>query len=339
MKRLNVLFIGILSLLTVLFVSCGSKEKSSTEGQALEIKVSYIFKENEPTHLAMKEATDAINSRLEGQVKFVLYPNGQLPVYKDGLQQVVRGADFIDVDDLSYIGDYVPEFTALAGPMLYQNYDEYVKLMHSDLVADLKKKAEEKGIKILSLDYIFGFRSIISNKEVKSPEDLKGMKIRVPSSKLFIDTLNAMGASAVPMSFGETISALQQNVIDGLEGSYATNYLTKTYELRNKMSLTKHFLGTAGVYISTKVWDKLTDEQKTIIQEEFDKAAENNNKKMVELDKELVKNLQDGGVTINEVNLDEFAKLVQPIYQNIGITDEFYQKLMAEMEKIRSEQK
>lgn len=287
----------------------------------------------------MKEATDAINQRLEGQVKFVLFPNGQLPVYKDGLQQVVRGADFIDVDDLSYIGDYVPEFTALAGPMLYQNYDEYVKLMHSDLVADLKKKAEEKGIKIISLDFIFGFRSIISDKEIKEPADLKGMKIRVPASKLFIDTLNAMGASAVPMSFSETISALQQNVIDGLEGSYATNYLTKTYELRKNMSLTKHFLGTAGVYISTKVWDKLTDEQKAIIQEEFDKAAENNNKNLVELDKELVKNLEDAGVKINEVNLPEFAKLVEPIYKNIGITEEFYKQLMDEMQKIRTEQK
>ena len=287
----------------------------------------------------MKEATDAINQKLEGQVKFVLYPNGQLPVYKDGLQQVVRGADFIDVDDLSYIGDYVPEFTALAGPMLYQNYDEYVKLMHSELVADLKKKAEEKGIKIISLDFIFGFRSVISDKEIKEPADLKGMKIRVPASKLFIDTLNAMGASAVPMSFSETISALQQNVIDGLEGSYATNYLTKTYELRKNMSLTKHFLGTAGVYISTKVWDKLTDEQKAIIQEEFDKAAENNNKNLVELDKELVKNLEAAGVKINEVNLPEFAKLVEPIYKNIGITEEFYKQLMDEMAKIRAEQK
>ena len=287
----------------------------------------------------MKEATDAINQKLDGQVKFVLYPNGQLPVYKDGLQQVVRGADFIDVDDLSYIGDYVPEFTALAGPMLYQNYDEYVKLMHSDLVTDLKKKAEEKGIKIISLDFIFGFRSIISDKEIKEPADLKGMKIRVPASKLFIDTLNAMGASAVPMSFSETISALQQNVIDGLEGSYATNYLTKTYELRKNMSLTKHFLGTAGVYISTKVWDKLTDEQKAIIQEEFDKAAVNNNKNLVELDKELVKNLENAGVKINEVNLPEFTKLVEPIYKNIGITDEFYQQLMDEIAKIRAEQK
>ena len=292
MKKFRILSLLSLLVLIMLFTACGEKKASEEKkSEPLEIKVSYIFKENEPTHIAMKEATDAINQKLEGQVKFVLYPNGQLPVYKDGLQQVVRGADFIDVDDLSYIGDYVPEFTALAGPMLYQNYDEYVKLMHSELVADLKKKAEEKGIKIISLDFIFGFRSIISDKEIKEPADLKGMKIRVPASKLFIDTLNAMGASAVPMSFSETISALQQNVIDGLEGSYATNYLTKTYELRKNMSLTKHFLGTAGVYISTKVWDKLTDEQKAIIQEEFDKAAENNNKNLVEIDKELVKNL------------------------------------------------
>ena len=341
MKKFRVLSLLSVLAFIMLFTACGGEKKAAEEKKVepLEIKVSYIFKENEPTHIAMKEATDAINQRLEGQVKFVLFPNGQLPVYKDGLQQVVRGADFIDVDDLSYIGDYVPEFTALAGPMLYQNYDEYIKLMHSDLVADLKKKAEEKGIKIISLDFIFGFRSIISDKEIKEPADLKGMKIRVPASKLFIDTLNAMGASAVPMSFSETISALQQNVIDGLEGSYATNYLTKTYELRKNMSLTKHFLGTAGVYISTKVWDKLTDEQKTIIQEEFDKAAENNNKNLVELDKELVKNLEDAGVKINEVNLPEFAKLVEPIYKNIGITEEFYKQLMDEMEKIRTEQK
>ncbi|MCI7223031.1 C4-dicarboxylate TRAP transporter substrate-binding protein [Fusobacterium sp.] len=333
-KKILVILVSLLALFGL--VACkDSKEKAKNE--VLEIKVSYIFKENEPTHLAMKNATDAINKKLEGQVKFSLYPNGQLPVYKDGLQQVVRGANFIDVDDLSYLGDYVPEFTALAGPMLYRSYDEYEKLMHTNLVEDLKKKAEKKGIKILSLDYIFGFRSIVSNKAIIEPNDLKGMKIRVPGSKLFIDTLNAMGASAVPMSFGETISALQQNVVDGLEGSYATNYLTKTYELRNKMSLTKHFLGTAGVYISTEVWNKLTEEQRKIIQEEFDRAAKENNRDLVELDKELVKKLGEAGVTINEVNLVEFSKLVEPIYKNIGIDEEFYKNLMKELEKIRNE--
>ena len=152
MKKFRVLSLLSVLAFIMLFTACGGEKKAAEEKKAepLEIKVSYIFKENEPTHIAMKEATDAINQRLEGQVKFVLFPNGQLPVYKDGLQQVVRGADFIDVDDLSYIGDYVPEFTALAGPMLYQNYDEYVKLMHSDLVTDLKKKTREEVINILN---------------------------------------------------------------------------------------------------------------------------------------------------------------------------------------------
>lgn len=332
-KLRNVIFVVLLAILAV---ACGGKKEGEVKAdKPLEIRVSYIFKTNEPTHIAMEEAAKGINERLKGQVELILFPNGELPIYKDGLEQVVRGANFISVEDLSYIGDYVPEFTSLAGPMLYENYDEYVTLMHSDLVTDLKKKAEEKGIKVLSLDFIFGFRSVITDKKVVEPADLKGLKIRVPASKLFIDTLNAMGASAVSMPFGETISALQQGVIDGLEGSYATNYLTKTYELRKKMSLTQHFLGTAGVYISTKVWDSLTDEQRTVIQEEFDKAAVNNNIRMVDLDKQLIKDLEAAGVEINEVNLPAFAALTKPIYDQIGVP-EFNEKMFAELAKIRA---
>lgn len=334
MKKFRSIILGV--LLAMVMIGCGGKkEEKVAEKKPLEIRVSYIFKSNEPTHIAMAEAAKGINERLKGQVEFILFPNGELPVYKDGLEQVVRGANFISVEDLSYIGDYVPEFTSLAGPMLYENYDEYVELMHSDLVNQLKEKAKEKGIKVLSLDFIFGFRSVISDKKVVEPADMKGLKLRVPASKLFIDTLNAMGASATSMPFGETISALQQGVIDGLEGSYATNYLTKTYELRKKMSLTKHFLGTAGVYISTKVWDNLTDEQRTVIQEEFDKAAINNNIRMVELDKELVEKLEAAGVEINEVDLPAFAALTKPLYNEIG-TPEFNKKMFEELEKIRA---
>lgn len=333
-KLKNIIFMLVLMIFAV---GCGGKGKEETTEakKPLEIRVSYVFKINEPTHIAMEEAAKGINERLKGQVELILFPNGELPIYKDGLEQVVRGANFISVEDLSYIGDYVPEFTALAGPMLYENYDEYVKLMHSSLVEEVKKKAEEKGIKVLSLDFIFGFRSVISDKKIVEPSDLKGLKIRVPASKLFIDTLNAMGASAVSMPFGETISALQQGVIDGLEGSYATNYLTKTYELRKKMSLTQHFLGTAGVYISTKVWDSLTDEQRTVIQEEFDKAAINNNIRMVELDKQLIKDLEANGVEINEVNLPAFAELTKGLYNSIG-TKEFNEKMFEELAKIRA---
>lgn len=79
----------------------------------------------------------------------------------------------------------------------------------------------------------------------------------------------------------------------------------------------------------------MTEEQRNIIQEEFDKAAVNNNRRMLELDQELIANLEAEGVKINEVNLSEFTKLVVPIYKNIGVSDEFYNKMMKEIEDIR----
>ncbi len=83
--------------------------------------------------------------------------------------------------------------------MLYTSYDEYSELVQTELVADMKMRAEEKGIKILALDYIFGFRNVITDKVIRTPEDLAGVKLRTPGSKLFIDTLNAMGATAVSL--------------------------------------------------------------------------------------------------------------------------------------------
>ena len=74
----------------------------------------------------------------------------------------------------------------------------------------IKEVEEKHGIKVLALDYIFGFRSLMTNKVITEPKDLKGMKIRVPGSQLFIDTLTAMGANATPLPFSETISAMQQ---------------------------------------------------------------------------------------------------------------------------------
>lgn len=227
--------------------------KRGREGKKVRvIKVSHVFQTNEPTHIYISQAADRINERLKGQVELQVYPNGELPSYKDAIEQVLRGSDFISVVDPSYIGDYVPDFTALVGPMLYSTIEEYTNVTSSDFVKELEKKAEEKGIKVLSLDYTFGFRQIVTNKVIKTPEDLKGVKLRVPASKLWIDTFNALGANPVAMPWSETVSALQQKVIDGTETTYSFMSNSKLYELRKNVALTNHFIGTGGVYISTK---------------------------------------------------------------------------------------
>lgn len=330
MKKMKILFLVLLSVL--LLIACGKEEEKEKKPRI--IKISHVFQTSEPTHIYISQAADRINEKLKGEIEFQVYPNGELPSYKDAIEQVLRGSDFISVVDPSYIGDYIPDFTALVGPMLYKTYEDYTKVTSSDLVKDLEKQAEEKGIKVLSLDFIFGFRHIVTDKVIKEPEDLKGIKLRVPASKLWIDTFNALGANPVAMPWSETVSALQQKVIDGTETTFSFMSNSKLYELRKNVALSGHFLGTGGVYISTKVWNSFTDEQKKIIETEIKQAAEDNIKKMYELDEQYKKDIENNGMILNEVNLESFQEKTKKVYDEFpGFSENIYEKIRAEVNK------
>lgn len=335
MKKLSIFKVIGMVMTLFLLVACGSdKDKGENKEKARVIKVSHVFQTSEPTHIYISQAADRINERLKGQIEFQVYPNGELPSYKDAIEQVLRGTDFVSVVDPSYIGDYIPDFTALVGPMLYKTYEDYTKVTSSDFVKDLEKQAEAKGIKVLSLDFIFGFRHIVTNKEIKEPADLQGLKLRVPASKLWIDTFNALGANPVAMPWSETVSALQQNVIDGTETTYSFMSNSKLYELRKNVALSGHFLGTGGVYISTKVWESFTDEQRKIIEEEIKQAATDNIKKMYELDEQYKNDIEKNGMVLNEVNLEAFQEKTKKVFDEFpGFSKDVYQKIQDEIKR------
>ncbi len=322
----------------MLFASCGKKEAGATKGEKkVVIKLSTKFVEDEQTAKSLKRVAEKILERSNGNIEVQVYPGGQLPIGKDSMEQVVSGANWISVDGLNFIGDYVPDFNAINGPMLYQNFDEYLAMTQSDLVKNLKAEAEKKQIKVLSLDYLFGFRSMLTDKEVKVPEDLNGVKVRVPTSQLYMYTLEAMGANPTPLPFTEVYSGIQQGVVDGLEGSLMTIYGTKIYEVRKQVSLTNHLLGVSAVCISKQVWEGLTEEQRTIIQEEFDAGAKYNNDVTVELEKEYKVKLEELGVKFNEVDLAAFNKETSKVFSKFPKwTPGIYDEIMKELEAIRS---
>ncbi|MBC16842.1 TRAP dicarboxylate transporter-DctP subunit [Pseudodesulfovibrio profundus] len=329
-KTLAVLCAGL-----VLTLAVGTQ--SMAGDYKLTLKLSHVFSPAEQLSKSMDAVAESIHERTDGAINIQTFPQAQLPAYKEGVEQVVRGAKFISVEDPSFIGDYVPDFKALYAPMLYRSFDEYVKLTQTELVADMKAKAEAQGIKILALDYIYGFRNLITQKVIKTPADLEGMKIRTPGSKSYIDTLNAMGAVATPLPWGETLSAVQQGVVDGLEGSEFTNIGTKVYEGPTKnVANTRHILGTCGVYISTKVWNDIPAEYRAIIEEEFTKGANH----MVELLKSqhggVVKELESYGVKFNEVDGDAFRAALAPLYEEQeGMTPGIFKSIFSELDAMR----
>ncbi len=315
MKKLVLVFVAVSLLVTLTFMSCS---KDDSKDYKLVLKMSHVFAPNEQLTKSLTMVVDNIQKRTNGVIEIQQYPQGQLATYKDGVEQVVQGAKFISVEDPSYLGDYVPDFNALVGPMLYNNFDQYEYMIQTDFVKNMIKEVEEKhNIKVLALNYIFGFRSMMTNKLIEKPEDLKAMKIRVPGSQLFIDTLNAMGANATPLPFAETISAVQQGVVDGLEGTMDAYGTNGSSEVAKKMALTNHFLGTCGVYINRDLFNSIPKEYQAIIEEEFTKGA----KHMIgEISKnyEIAKaNLESQGITFNEVDHDAFAEAVAPVYENM----------------------
>lgn len=330
--------IQFIILSAVLLLAACQKDKSDRDF-SITLRLSHVFNVNEELSQSIELVAERINKKSNGAIRVLTYPGGQIATYKDGVEMVVRGAHFISVEDPSYIGDYVPEFTAMVGPMLYNNFDEYIELTKTPMVQGWLSKLEDKGIKVLSLNYIFGFRNLITDKVIKTPDDLKGVKLRTPGSKLFIKTLNAMGANATPLPWGETFSALQQGVVDGLEGSEFTNLGTKVYETGKKnVAFTNHFLGTCGVYISTEVWNKIPEKYQKIIEQEFAYEAEQMVAQLKNKHNQVIKDLESHGVQFNHIDRAAFEKRTLSLYdsQLPGVTIDMYEQIQNELTKIRA---
>lgn len=363
MKKRIVSLMMVLTLGVSLLAGCGKAEESagnaqaeepaaeaaateeaeapaaSTDGYSITIKMSHVFAPEEQLTKSLTVVCDNIKERTNGAVVIEQYPQGQLATYKDGVEQVVRGANFISVEDPTYLADYVPDFNALVGPFMYKSFDEYEYMIETDLVKGWEDELEQKGIKVLALDYIFGFRSMMTNKEIVTPDDLKGMKIRVPGSQLFIDTFTALGCVATPMPFSETISAVQQGVVDGLEGTMDAYGTNGSAEVAKNFAMTNHFLGTCGVYISTEVWNAMPKEYQDIVQEEFTKGA----KDMIEqvsanYESTKARMETEQGCSFNDVDYDAFVEATKGVYDTMeGTTPGIYDTLQEMLAEYRSQ--
>ncbi|TAH62675.1 MAG: C4-dicarboxylate ABC transporter [Gottschalkiaceae bacterium] len=330
--------------MTFSLAACGGGDAKAPNGadapankvEKRVIKVSTKFVDDEQTAISLKKVVQAINERSNGSLELQLFTGGILPIGKDGMEQIVQGSDWILVDGVNFLGDYIPDYNAVTGPFLYQTFDEYFAMMQTPLVQNLNKQAEEMGIRVLSLDWVFGFRSMMTKKPIKTPDDMKGLNIRVPTSQLYTYTIEAMGGNPVSMPYPDTYAALQQGVIDGVEGSIMTYYGTKQYENVKEYSLTNHLLGVSAVMVSTKVWDSLTEEQRTIITEEFQKGMEDNLAETIKLEKEYEELLKKEGVNFHQVDAEAFLKAAAPVYTKFDKwTPGIYEEILKELDKIK----
>jgi len=299
---------------TFLVFSGGQKEGSAPAQKKAELKISHVLPTNESIHEVLVEMADAIKARSKGSFDVQVYPNSQLGNNKDNLEQAKRGANIVVIADPGYMSDYVPDYSIMNGPFLYKDYKGIQKLAASSWHKEMMRQSSEKGIKVLAMDWYFGSRHIISGKVIKTPADVKGLKVRVPPNKVWIETIKAIGGSPTVLQWSEVYTGISTGVVDAAEAPLSTIFGSKLQEVKKNISLTGHFKAIVGLEMSQKIFDGLSDEHKTILTEEVKKHGLIATERVAAKEAEWQKKLEAAGVKFNEVDNAAFEKAGESFY-------------------------
>jgi TRAP-type transport system periplasmic protein len=281
-------------------------------GRAKGAEFSYKFGNNQPINHPMNvRATEVLPKILEesgGRLEVRVFPNNQLGADPDMLQQLRRGALELFALSGTNVLSTMNKVTSLYGvAFAFPNYDVMWSAVDGDLGTFLRGQIEKLGLYAHEKLWDNGFRQITSsNKPIKSPDDLKGFKIRVPVSALWTSTFQALGASPVGINFAEVYSALQTKIADGQENPLSLIYIAKFYEVQKYCAITNHMWDGLFNLMNGNAWRALPPDLQAVLANNMNGAVLKARADLVELNKRVGDDLKKNGMIFNDTDPNEF---------------------------------
>ncbi len=312
-----------LALMLLSFAIIGA----AAEAQAPKfvLKFNHVLGAKEPYHDGFLTWAKAVEAKTKGGLKIEVFHSAQLGVEEDIIEQIRQGANIGQNTDSARMGNYVPGIAIMNGPYFAENLDEVAKLQKSPTIQKfLDELANKHGMKVLSFNWVQGYRHFFTNKQVRTPEDLKGLRIRTPPAPIWQESVRALGATPVALAFGEMYPALQQKVMEGVELVYNNIPAGRFYEVLKYVSETRHIMLINYEVISAKWFNSLPADYQKILVEECDKAGIETSKLIMDkLEKEVKQDLttKRGMVVVDNVDLAAFKKAGQKAYEVLKIAE------------------
>jgi C4-dicarboxylate-binding protein DctP len=278
--------------------------------QPIEIKFSHVVAQDTPKGKAAEYFKKLAEERTNGRVKVQVYPNSQLYKDKEELEALQLGAVQMLAPSLAKFGPLgTREFEVFDLPYLFESDEELHKITEGPIGQGLLKKLKGKGILGLAF-WDNGFKQMSANKPLKKPEDFKGLKMRIQSSKVLDMQMRALGANPQVMAFSEVYQALQTGVVDGAENPVSNFYTQKMHEVQRYLTLSDHgYLGYA-VIVNQKFWEGLPADIRIALEEAMKEATKHaNHIAKKENDDALEKVKESGKTQIITLTPEEKAEL------------------------------
>ncbi|MCE5265302.1 MAG: TRAP transporter substrate-binding protein [Deltaproteobacteria bacterium] len=300
--------------------------------QSKILKITTGLTEEHPVYLANKRFGQILAAKLPGKYTVQAYANAQLGDDVRATEAVRMGTLEMVMTSSSPLTGLVPAFNVFDLPFIVPSEKAADAIFDGPVGAKLAAALEAKGLKLLAY-YENGFRQLTNSaREVKSPADMKGLKIRTMQNPIHLEAFRAMGANPTPMPFSEVFTAMQQKTIDGQENPIPTIWLSKFYEVQKYVSLTGHVYGPQIMLINRKLWDSFPAADQKIIAEAAQETAVYQRGLNRKLNTDFVDNLKKAGTTVTVLTPEQhkaFVDACASVYTNwepkIGKTlvDEF----------------
>ncbi|MEM8486369.1 MAG: TRAP transporter substrate-binding protein [Bacteroidota bacterium] len=280
------------------------------------VKLGHGLDPVHPVHQGMEFMAEKVVEKSGGKMRVDIYPSQQLGSERELLELLQLGSLGMTKVTAAVLESFAPSFKAFSVPYLFRDRDHHFRVLEGEIGKELLLASQAYWLRGLAY-YDAGSRSFYTKeKPIHSPADLAGLKIRTLESKTQVDMVNTMGGAATPISWGELYTALQQGVVDGAENNPPSLYTSRQYEVCKYYTLDEHTTIPDVLLISTIVWEALTPQEQTWLQEAADESAQYQKVLWQEASDAALVALEENGIEIIRPDKTPFAESVAPIYES-----------------------
>lgn len=301
----------VCAIIAVVLLTVGSTSISKAE-ESIVLKGAIVTSPGGIFYEGTSKFAQLLEEKSNGRIKTELYHSGALGGERDIIEGLGMGSIDYAYTAAAPLAGFVPEFNLLELPYLAENAEAIEAKLDGPFGDQLFVLLDKIGIVGLGF-FDAGYRQMETEKPVKGLEDMRGLKIRVMESPVFLDTFKALGALPTPMSFTEIYTALEQGVIDGIEVPYSPFWSAKFYEVAKNITKTQHSFTINPLMMSKQTFNKLSPELQEIVLECGRDATIFERQLREKADRELEAKFKSAGVTIYEVDLAEFMQACKPV--------------------------
>lgn len=331
MRKISVLLVLVVFLLTALLAGCGgSKDQGAAtkSNEKIVLKLGHIVNNDNSWHKGSEKFKEVVEAKSNGRIEVKIYPNSQL----GSERSVIEGIQLGTVD-MTITGEslqmWAPKVGIMATPYMIRDSEHMLKVVTGPIGQEIEKEIIDKTSLRPIAWFERGPRMLTSNKPIKTPDDLKGVKIRIPEVPLFMEAWRTLGANPTPMAFAEVFTGLQQGTIDAQENPYALIHSASFYEVQKYLNKTEHVRTWIYVVIGEKKFQSLSKDLQQVVLDAAKEAQKFEHETFLKDEDRLMKDLQVKGMQFIDVDKAAFQTKVKDVVPTkFPQYQELYQRIL-----------